>query len=154
MKQTKLVFIPDYEIEFKRLFDIVEQFLSNTKSKAALQALKNASNYYKEPVKLKEHPEFVKDISVLYGDLTNLGELRFEFLYKDKDIYYGLNDEKLKEKIYDCIPEEFSEEAENCWSFRPIGYDTKLTDIKPEQMQALEDCLKNAGITKFGLFEE
>jgi len=46
------IFVPnqdafDYEYEFKRLRDVVGQYIANRESKAAFAALKNASAYYK-----------------------------------------------------------------------------------------------------------
>jgi len=38
----------DYKYEFERLLDTVDQFLASPRSKATLQVLKNASQYYKE----------------------------------------------------------------------------------------------------------
>ena len=38
----------NYRYEFDRLLDSVEQFIKCPQSKAALQVLKNASQYYKE----------------------------------------------------------------------------------------------------------
>ena len=50
----------DYKYEFKRYYEMVEQFMQSPKSKAAFTALKNAHEYYKHLIERSDNSDYVK----------------------------------------------------------------------------------------------